>query len=236
MGSNVATKDGPCDDIGLDKEEDPRNALFRQLSIGQQKMATLPKTSVLQYLTGDIDDPAKSPDEWPILRCQNIFILPGVPVYFERKMKKLAAYLPFALPQQTYDVGLNVNSQPEKQPPLAVPLLPSRTNPYRIVLSVDEDSIVSTLNAAVVAHPHVSFGSYPLVNNPDCKTIITLEGRLTNGSTIMDNDMDDSSNGTKFFSKIEMERNLEIALTDLKSKLPEEFILSIDTRDDLSIK
>jgi len=37
-----------------------------------------------------------------------------------------------------------------------------------------------------------------------------------------------------YFSKDEMERNLEIALDDLKSMLPEAGIICIDTRDDLT--
>ena len=42
-------------------------------------------------------------------------------------------------------------------------------------------SIVTALNATVKAHPHVTIGSYPIVDNPDHKTIITLEGRFYNG-------------------------------------------------------
>jgi hypothetical protein len=110
---------------------------------------------------------------------------------------------------------------------------------YRIVLSLDEDSIVSALNAAVEAHPHVSFGSYPMFNNSECRTIITLEGRVHNkASTTKEGIIDGTGDDVRsmYFSKDEMERNVESALDNLKSSLPEEGIVFIDTSDDLTMR
>ena len=36
--------------------------------------------------------------------------------------------------------------------------------------------IVSTLDRLVLASPGVKFGSYPYIENPDYKTILTVEG------------------------------------------------------------
>lgn len=215
-------------------------------------MATLPKSSVLQYLTDDMD-------EWPALQCRNIFILPGVPAYFEKKINQLAASSKLAQPtsigeSQDDDIGLSVDQAAQTEKEQSTP--PPRSDTYRIVLALEEESIVSALNASVANHPHVSFGSYPIVDDPQYKTIVTLEGRFytggyTKGSqrllekSIADKLGGESSNNNSeekrqipslFFSKEEMDRNVELALEDLKSRLPEEGILCIDSCDDLRIK
>ena len=162
-------------------------------------------------------------------------MLPGVPPYFEKKMKQLAAFLPVAsatIAGESYRdvaIGLSLDRSARAvgQPPAAPP--PPRSETYRIVLALAEDTIVLALNAAVAEHPHVTFGSYPIVrtsNEVAYRTIITLEGRFRDG-----NDEQRSS----FFSKAEMDRNVGMALDDLKSSLPEDGILYIDTLDDLRI-
>lgn len=194
MGSNVMEE--VCEDtVGGDRRE----ALVRRLSEGQRKMSMLPNSSVLQYLGGKIDDDK----EWPLLQCKNIFILPGVPLYFEKKMQQLAAYLP-SLESTT-----------------ASPLPRSET--HRIVLALPEDTIVMALNAAVAAHPRVSFGSYPIVRTSSDeahRTIITLEGKVEQESS--------------FLSKAEIDSNLEIAKNDLLASLPDEGIICVDAFDDLN--
>jgi molybdopterin-biosynthesis enzyme MoeA-like protein len=222
MGSTATRRDTKVD----------RDALVRQLSVGQQKMATLPTSSVLQYLTGE-----GGTEEWPLLQCQNIFILPGVPEFFERKIKSVAAYLPSSTPQRAEDVGLEMDHSHLRQGKQCPPSN-SRTVSYRIVLSLDEDAIVSALNAAVEAHPHVAFGSYPMFNNPDCRTIITLEGRVHSSAPttkVSNGTGGDVQSSSIYFSKDEIERNLESALHNLKSSLPEEGIVFIDTNDDLTM-
>merc|ERR1711865_1329548 len=103
------------------------------------KMATLPSNAKLRYL---------SSDEWPVLQCGKIFVLPGVPEYFNKKIENVAAYL---------------SSQLE------------RSVAYTIVLSIDEQAIVDILNDAVKNHPLVTMGSYPFVSHPEFKTVVTLE-------------------------------------------------------------
>ena len=229
------------DDVNA-KEDDSmhtaKKSLSRQLSVGQKKMATLPTSSVLQYLTDDSE-------EWPVLQCQNIFILPGVPLFFDKKIQQLAAHLCSSTYSDEENVGLSMDhtSQTERVSSTA----PPRSDTYRIVLSLPEDEIVAALNASVVAHPHVSFGSYPIVDDPELKTIITLEGRFYNGGynkeseRLLGKSLPDESNGSDriksmFFSKEAMDKNVELALNDMKSRLPKEGILFIDTCDDLRIK
>ncbi|KAL3822868.1 hypothetical protein ACHAXA_006232 [Cyclostephanos tholiformis] len=216
-------------------DEDPMEALTRRLSVGQRKMATLPTSSVLHYLASNYSDHdcASTSNEWPILECQNIFILPGVPSYFEKKMKQLASYIPGIPARITRDslrdesIGLSLDRSAHlvRQASEASP--PPRGETYRIVLALKEDEIVSALNAAVAAHPYVTFGSYPLVLASDedaSRTIITLEGRFCDNSK------------SSYFSKAEMDKNVETALEDLKSNLPEEGIVCVDAVDDLMIK
>jgi len=239
MGSN---------DLGEDDSDtntkDRRKLLIRQMSQGQVKMATLPTSSVLQYLTDDLE-------EWPVLQCQNLFILPGVPTYFEKMIKQVAAYLPGVSSklvqssktgesqEEEEEIGLSVD-QPSQTDKQSTP--PPRSDTYRIVLSLEEDSIVPALTASVAAHPHVSFGSYPIVDDPEYKTIITLEGRFYNGGytkgsqRLLEKSVTEDKKQSLYFSKEEMDRNIALALKDLKTSLPEEGIVCIDSCDDLRIK
>jgi len=241
MGSSDAGEDDSDIDAG-----DRRKSLNRQMSEAQRKMSTLPTTSVLQYLAEEEDS-----EEWPVLQCQNLFILPGVPQFFENNINRLATHLPGASStleqsaqvggsQEDEDVGLSVD-QPTQTENQSAP--PPRSDTYRIVLSLEENSIVSALNASVTAHPHVSFGSYPIVDDPVYKTIITLEGRFYNGGytkssqrllgKLTSNAEQNAQMQSLFFSKEEMDKNVALALEDLKSKLPEEGIVRIDSCDDL---
>jgi molybdopterin-biosynthesis enzyme MoeA-like protein len=202
MGSNTAEEE--CEDVRGDRRE----SLVLRLSEGQRKMSMLPTSSVLQYL-GVKNDGIHSDDttsnEWPVLQCKNIFILPGVPLYFEKKIQQLAAYLP-SLESTTISMSSSL----------------PRSEAHRIVLALPEDTIVMALNAAVAAHPHVSFGSYPIVstsNEKTHRTIITLEGKVQQESL--------------FLSKAEMDRNVEIAKKDLLLRLPDEGIVCVDAFDDL---
>merc|ERR1712194_60384 len=122
--------------------------------MGQLKMATLPQLSQLRYLAGK--------DEWPILQCRNIYVLPGVPQFFTSKIELVAAHL---------------SSEIQK------------SEVYKVVLCVDETSIVEVLNTVVSQHPFVSFGSYPFFGHPDCKTVVTMEGK-----DAVTHEMEDTSN------------------------------------------
>ena len=211
--------------VSSDADQDD---LMRRMSAGQVKMATLPSKSELKYLT-------HNPDEWPVLKCNNIFILPGVPLYFEEKIQALSKFL--GSPEEE-ELGLGLDNDISPTPSQL-----SRSDTYRLTLSLEEDAIVPALNATVKAHPHVTIGSYPIVDNPNHKTIITLEGRFYNGgytrssSRLLarvnsgDNNIDEGR--SLFFTKQEMDEHLTDALEDLKSRLPDESIISIDQCDDL---
>ena len=183
------------------------DSLSNELSSAQIKMATLPSNAKLRYL---------STDEWPVLQCKNIFILPGVPAFFEKKIENVAAYL---------------SSQLE------------RSVEYKIVLSVDEPSIVDILNNAVKNHPKVSMGSYPFVSHPDFKTVVTLEANLVDE---FHNNEESSSSDIPVFgsrnslfldrdavilSKETRDRNVRLALDNLINELPKGSILRVENED-----
>jgi hypothetical protein len=46
----------------------------------------------------------------------------------------------------------------------------------KIVLDLEERNLVNILNLLVKSNPDVKFGSYPFIDHPDFKTIITVEG------------------------------------------------------------
>lgn len=198
-----------------------------ELTEAQIKMATLPSGSRLRYLT-------KDEDEWPVLHCGPIFVLPGVPQFFETKICNLATYLSSEL---------------------------ERSVSYRVVLSIDETSIVDGLNLVVKRHPNVSVGSYPFVGHPETKTVVTLEGRLIEGGytrnsgNLQRTRSSPSSGNVSYtppgksssmpayvvplapfqFTKEEMDLNVKKALSDLLGGLPEGSVLRVDNNDDLGV-
>lgn len=169
------------------------------LTEAQLKMATLPAGSKLRYLSDD-------PKDWPVLQCRNIFVLPGVPEFFESKIADVAGYL---------------SCQLERGPG------------YKVILSVDENTIVPVLNRVVKNHPDVAVGSYPFVNHPDRKTVITLEGRLSCESGGRSNSVVLSRAMINNPRKV-MELNVERALDELVEALPDHAVLRVD-KDDMAL-
>jgi len=177
----------------------------KELTPAQIKMATLPSNAKLRYL---------STDEWPVLQCRNIFILPGVPEFFAKKIENVATYL---------------SSQLE------------RSIVMRIVLNVDEQCIVEVLNEAVKNHPKVSMGSYPFVSHPEFKTVVTLEADLVDSSTHKFNDNSNNAGSSRnsmflgrdavILPKEVRDRNVRLALDDLIRELPEGSILRVENDD-----
>ncbi len=177
----------------------------KELTPSQIKMATLPSNAKLRYL---------STDEWPVLQCRNIFILPGVPEFFAKKIENVATYL---------------SSQLE------------RSIVMRIVLNVDEQCIVEVLNEAVKNHPKVSMGSYPFVSHPEFKTVVTLEADLVDSSTHKFNNNSKNGGGSRnslflgrdavILPKEVRDRNVRLALDDLIRELPEGSILRVENDD-----
>lgn len=86
---------------------------------------------------------------WPVLQCDNIFVLPGIPQFFADKMHLIVKHF-----------------------------LPKNKKPVvrKIVLDLEERNLVALLDVLVKQHSEVKFGSYPFVDHPEFKTIITLEG------------------------------------------------------------
>lgn len=182
------------------------------LTPAQVKMATLPSNAKLRYLS-DVED------DWPVLQCRNIFILPGVPQFFSKKIKNVANYLSTQL---------------------------ERGAAYKVVLRIDEASIVDTLNQAVIEHPQVSFGSYPFVSHPEYKTVLTLEGQLIDedgeskgdsglGLTLSPRARNSTivTRGSRILPKEQRDHFVRVALDDLLTKLPNDSILRVEN-DDLS--
>lgn len=163
-----------------------------ELTEAQRKMATLPSRSKLRYLSEDKND-------WPVLQCRNIFVLPGVPEFFASKIEAVAHY---------------VSSDAME-----------RSAVYKVVLSVDEATIVSVLNSAVEEYPEVTFGSYPFVSHPEFKTVLTLEGRMRS--------QDAALYSRASFSKDQMDHHVRLALDYLLTHLPGGSILRVDNEDDL---
>jgi molybdopterin-biosynthesis enzyme MoeA-like protein/3'-phosphoadenosine 5'-phosphosulfate sulfotransferase (PAPS reductase)/FAD synthetase len=191
-----------------------------KLTDAQVKMATLPSNAKLRYFADDND--------WPVLQCRNIFILPGVPQFFADKIEGIATYLS--------------SSQFE------------RSVFYKIVLSVDEASIVDVLNRVVSKHPDVSFGSYPFVSHPEFKTVVTLEASYQQQpllpSMLLNRNVTTPSSryvsgkgipstavtGTGSFviassSKEQRDRQVRLALDDLITQLPKGSILRVENDD-----
>jgi len=94
---------------------------------------------------------------------------------------------------------------------------------FKVVLSIDENRIVPILNNVVENHPHVSFGSYPFVDHPEYKTVVTLEGKRRGV------ELDESS-----FQPNEIDVNVKVALSDLVHSLPEGSVLRVDNNNDLT--
>lgn len=198
-----------------------------KLTDAQLKMATLPDCGKLCYLAGK--------EDWPTLKCDNIFVLPGVPQFFEKKIKNLATYL--------------AGDQPYK------------ACSCKIVLSIEEISVAPILNKLVENHPYVSFGSYPFVGHPEINTVVTIEAHECEGPTrssrrrsstfsgpiITEDSLEPSalvatasiarasSNTARYelrtFTQKEMDFNLKSALNSLIDELPESSVLRVDNED-----
>jgi molybdopterin-biosynthesis enzyme MoeA-like protein len=64
-------------------------------------MALLPELAQLRIAPGN--------ELWPILQCENVFILPGVPTFFEAKVDTIATHFLGRRPLFTRKVVLGVD-------------------------------------------------------------------------------------------------------------------------------
>lgn len=107
---------------------------------GHLRMAELPEGAELVH-SDDIP--------WPVMRVENVFVMPGVPEIFRLKFElvrsSLGAETPFV----------------------------SRA----IYTRCDEGEIASLLERIERAHPGVAIGSYPRFRDPECSVKITFDGR-----------------------------------------------------------
>jgi len=178
-----------------------------ELTDAQKKMAMLPSRPKLRYLS-------ETPNDWPVLQCRNIFILPGILQLFAKKVQDVAEYLSCQL---------------------------ERSVAFRVVLSVDENSIVPILNKVVENHPSVTLGSYPFVGHPEYKTVITVEDRMLpccgggSGTAASDTERNrkDSMEGGGFTGKELMDQNVQLALDELIHDLPQGSVLRVENDDNL---
>ena len=187
-----------------------------QMSLAQLKMATLPQNAQLRYLpmppTDNDNDKDKPPPKiWPILQCRTIFILPGIPDFFEPKLKQVLYSLAYPSPTTTTTT---------KPPP--------RSSSFKVLLSQEETTIVSQLNQVVERHEDqgVVFGSYPFVNQTDYKTVITIEGKR--GTTTSSTSTTTTSTTATTTS---MDERVQRALEDLIASLPDNAVVRVDADD-----
>lgn len=126
--------------IQRDKASEGANV---EMDEATKRLALLPDNAKLRF------PPANGQKQWPILQCDNIFVLPGIPQYFSSKMKVICKN--FLEKNQALEIR-------------------------RIALDIEERFLVSKLNNLVSKHHKVKFGSYPYIDHPEYKCIITVEG------------------------------------------------------------
>jgi len=73
---------------------------------------------------------------WPILQCENVFVLPGVPQFFEEKLRDICAH--FLDGKKAASIF-----------------------GAKVAIALEESSLAAALNQAVARFPNVAFGSYP---------------------------------------------------------------------------
>ncbi len=86
---------------------------------------------------------------WPLLAIENVYVLPGIPEIFQRKLAILRAHL------------------------VTAPPFVSRAAYTRM----DEALLKPLLDQVVARHPDVEVGSYPRWNHPAYETKLTFDGR-----------------------------------------------------------
>ncbi len=129
----------------LDRELEPHPRLLEilherygpELNAGQLKVASVPRGCTL-IDGGEL--------RFPLLRCDDVFVLPGVPWMFEAKLAVLRGLLAGALPAF-----------------------------LRVAMAWPESQLTEALDAVVAAHPSVKVGSYPRASGGAPKVELTFE-------------------------------------------------------------
>ncbi len=113
---------------------------------------------------------------FPIVSFRNVFIFPGIPQYLTKKFSAIRERF--------------------------------RCSPFylkRIYLCAMESEIAEILNLVVAENNEVAFGSYPVLDNPEYKIVVTAESRSSESVT----------------------RSVD----DLVKRLPKEIIVRVETED-----
>ncbi|KAI3436315.1 hypothetical protein D9Q98_002368 [Chlorella vulgaris] len=120
------------------------------------KMAEAPTGSEVHLIEHRTEDGAQSP--FPLLRCRNIFVLPGIPALLQKKWRAVEAHLLSDGPQHA----------------------PFRTSLLRLRLR-DETQVAAALEqVAAASGDAVSLGSYPVSDQVDgAGIVLSLESRCS---------------------------------------------------------
>jgi molybdenum cofactor synthesis domain-containing protein len=146
------TVDAVAAAMGTEVTMDPKLAAMIRSRYGERcteahlRMANVPAGSVLETTEGDLEA-----QEWPAVRCKNVWIFPGVPEAFRMKLGILSA----ALHRHGHSSGLCSTA---------------------VFTSLEESSIVAVLDQLVLELPTVSVGSYPKWFDAAYKTKVTFDG------------------------------------------------------------
>ena len=105
-----------------------------------RRMAHVPEGAELLYAR---------PDRFPVLAVENVFVLPGVPLFFRAKFEEVL------------------------RARLGGPAFVLR----QVYVSVPEDEIAVHLEQVQRAHPDLELGSYPRFDDADHRVRLTVEGR-----------------------------------------------------------
>jgi molybdenum cofactor synthesis domain-containing protein len=124
------------------------------------RMARVPESAILETTQGEVQT-LSDVTEWPAVRMQNVWILPGVPEAFRMKLSIIAAFLQ-RKHKGTVHGFVSVAVYTTQEESAVVPVL---------------DALVAKLNAEQTPeHPSITVGSYPKWFDPSYKTKITFDG------------------------------------------------------------
>jgi len=110
---------------------------------------------------------------FPLILFKNIFIFPGIPKYLREKFSLIKERFRFSL-----------------------------FHLKKCFLNAEETEIAAILNAVVAENTDVTFGSYPVLENPEYKIIVTVESKS--------------------------ELSIKKALHELLSRIPKEAVVKVD--------
>lgn len=141
------------------------------LSESLSRLALLPKNATLLFPPSPDDYYETNKNHhlikqktWPILQCENVFVLPGVPQYFANKITLIMKYF---LPAGIVSGGNDADGRRSERKCL---------EKRKIILDIEEREFLSQIDHLVANHPNVKIGSYPYIDHPEYKTILTVEG------------------------------------------------------------